>query len=58
MQENSSHHSDNHFEINENNKGKILCKTDIQGKLFVFTIFPTNEGPSGANQKEIHHQVR
>lgn len=37
----------NHFEFNENNKGKVLCKTNIQGNKFVFTIFPTDEGPSG-----------
>lgn len=37
----------NHFEFNEGFKGKVHCKTDLQGNDFVFRIFPSEEGPSG-----------
>lgn len=37
----------NHFTFDEDNKGKVSCKTDIKGNQFVFTIFPTEEGPPG-----------
>lgn len=37
----------NHFEFNEEFKGKVHCKTDLQGNDFVFRIFPSEEGPSG-----------
>lgn len=37
----------NHFEFNEEFKGKVHCKTDLDSNDFVFRIFPTEEGPAG-----------
>lgn len=37
----------NHFEFYSDNKGKVVCKSEIDGIEFIHTIFKSLNGPSG-----------
>lgn len=37
----------NHFTFDQVYPGKVHCKTDLNGNENVFTLFPTEDGPSG-----------
>ncbi|KAG8294438.1 hypothetical protein J6590_102966 [Homalodisca vitripennis] len=36
-----------HFEFASNNKGKVVCKSELDGIEFVHTTFPDKNGPAG-----------